>query len=136
MQIFQQGNRSVNRFTIREKRSTIKLIVRIQIRKGELLVDSSYATLTVTMEIQFDRIPLACYSVRYKVPVAIRPIELLHFPIQFADTSKYVDTKVSTNSNFIFTYLYVNKNKHLYYLVYKYNITLGMYGNIPFKVVV
>lgn len=102
MQIFQQGNRSVNRFTIREKRSTIKLIVRIQIRKGELLVDSSYATLTVTMEIQFDRIPLTCYSVRYKVPVAIRPIELLHFPIQFADTSKYVDTKVSTNSNFIF----------------------------------
>lgn len=51
------------------------------------------------MEIQFDRIPLVYYFVRYKAPVVIQPIELLRFPIQFADTSKYVDTKVSINSN-------------------------------------
>lgn len=75
------------------------------------------------MEIQFDRIPLVYYFARYKVPVVIQPIELLHFPIQFADTSKYVDTKVSINSNTLSSLYHSRKILILFLYI---NITLGI----------
>lgn len=92
-----------------------------------------YIIFTVTMEIQFDRTLLVYYFVRCKVPVVVQPIALLDFPTQFANTSRYVDTKVSVDSNILFSYGVSCRVVIIYYTTLRYIVRLyciALYVNL------
>lgn len=85
------------------------------------------------MEIQFDRTLLVYYFVRCKVPVVVQPIALPDFPTQFANTSRYVDTKVSVDSNIFFSYGVSCRLVIIYYTTSRYTVRLyctALYVNL------